>query len=203
MGFGALTRDTGRRREVIRERDVEVDRLTEHSFPTLSSLKDQLNISHSEDDSHLKALRSAVVDYFQRVTGHHIHEAKREVTFDGVKRKYRIPRTPWGTLVSATVSDEASDESVDTADFFVSPGPPVTVEVKSDQSMPVGDRTRLEYKVGYSNTDNIPEGVEQSLKVMVTDVYENRSSVPISGQTLEAVPFDWEALTRPYTVMTL
>jgi hypothetical protein len=101
------------------------------------------------------------------------------------------------------VSDEGTDESVDTADFFVSPGPPVTVELKSDKSIPSGDRTRIKYEIGYADEENIPPGIEQALKVMITDVYENRTSVPISAQTLEAVPFDWEALTRPYTVMTL
>jgi uncharacterized phiE125 gp8 family phage protein len=202
MGFGALSRGS-RRTEVIRERDVEKSLITEHQFPSLEDIKDQLSIGHSQDDTHLSSLRDAIVDYFQRVTGHHIHEAEREVTFDGVKRKYRIPRTPWDTLVSVTVSDEGTDESVDTADFFVSPGPPVTVELKSDKSIPSGDRTRIKYEIGYADEESIPPGIEQALKVMITDVYENRTSVPISAQTLEAVPFDWEALTRPYTVMTL
>ena len=188
---------------VYRLSDELVERLETFTAPSLKTTKKHLNIGHDQDDSHIQNLTVAAVEYFERVTGHYIQKQQREVTFSRRSRTAEVVSTPWQSLDSAVVLDKGEERDVDVSDLIVDPGPPVIVRVKDNTTLPVGERMRFTYTVGYDEQENVPEGIRQAIRLMVADLYEYRTSAPITGQTLEDTPFDFDALVAPYKVISI
>lgn len=194
---------SNRSEEIFRVRDELVQQNADFEIPTLGALKAQLNVTHDEDTLQLDRLRTTAVDFFERISGHHLRSQKREVEFDGPSSAYQIPRTPWQKLNGITKYDEGDSTTLDTSDYYVEEGPPAYVKEKTGTSVTDVTSIQIQYTVGYNSLDDVPGSIQQALRIMVTDLYEYRASAPITGQTLQEVPFDWEDLIAPYQVVTI
>lgn len=192
-----------RKDEVYRIRDDQVSQETDFVVPTKASIKDHLNLAHRQDDAHIMNLRDTVTDFFERVTGHHLQKQQRVVEFDGPSQEYMIPRAPWVSLDDITKYDEGETTSLDTSDYYVEQGPPAYVNEKTGVAITAVTSLEITYTVGYASEDDVPSGIKHVLRIMIGDLYEYRTSAPISGQSLQEVPFDWEQIVAPYRVITL
>lgn len=189
-------------REALRINDEQVEQLASFDALERPRLKDQLNLSHGEDDRQILRLRDTAIDYFERVTSHYIKKQKRRVTFDAVTRQFEIPAVPWKSLEGVTVVDQGTKRQVGVDGFFVEESPLNVITAKTGTQLPQGDALRVTYTAGYESQSDVPAAVMQSLTVMVADLYEHRTSSPIVGQTLEDAPFEWSRLLSPHRVVT-
>ena len=65
-----------------------------------------------------------------------------------------------------------------------------------------GEKYKVNYKVGYDSISDIPDPIIQAIKIMVSDMYENRQSV-IVGKIVSEIPKTAEYLMQPYKIQTL
>jgi len=194
---------SSRTRKVYRIRDERLSKEENFQTPDLNSIKDHLNLEHSEDTTHLANLRKTATRYFERVTGKMIAPQTREVVFSDVSTEYEIPRAPWIELQEIVKIDEGSETTLDTSDYYVEDGVPVYVKEKTGTSVTNVSGIKIRYRVGYQDESSVPGDVKHVLRIMVGDMYEYRTSTPITGQSLESIPFDWHRLIAPHQIITL
>lgn len=177
----------------------------EHTFYShfLDASKQQLNLSHGQDDSYIVGVVQSAISYFERVTSHYLRKQQRTTTFNGISRQVQVPAVPWVSLDKVEVNDEGTLKEVPTTQFFVEQGTLNVVTSKTDTDLPHGDTMKVTYTAGYNGPADIPHGPVHAIKMIVADLYEHRTSTPITGQTLEDAPFDADRLVAPFKVHTV
>jgi uncharacterized phiE125 gp8 family phage protein len=165
--------------------------------------KSQLNLAHDQDDNYLNGLARSAILYFERVTSHYLRKQQRKTTFDGIKRQVEVPAVPWQSLDAVEFNDEGDIEQLSTDKFFVEEGTLNVVTAKSAATLPNADTMKVQYTVGYDEPEDVPDGPAHAIKMIIADLYEHRTSTPITGQTLEEAPFNADRLIAPFKVHTL
>jgi len=165
--------------------------------------KSQLNLTHSQDDVYLEGLARSAISYFERVTSHYLRKQQRKTTFDGIKRQVEVPAVPWQSLDAVAFNDEGNIEQLPTDEFFVEEGTLNVVTAKSAATLPNADTMKVTYTAGYADPNSVPDGPAHAIKMIIADLYEHRTSTPITGQTLEEAPFNADRLIAPFKVHTL
>lgn len=179
---------------------------TDTSFDVVSTtdLKDYLEIGHSDDDTQIEAHRATAEDYFERITGHALNEQTRESEFSRTDRLFELPVYPVRSLDAVETEDEGDTDSMDKSGFYLRGRQPTKV-VKKDATAwnSPADLVRITYTAGYTSVDDVPAGVVESIKKMVSDLYEFRTSLTQEGNVPRELTLSWKQLLTPYRIFRL
>lgn len=177
---------------------------TSISVLSLSDVKDYLEVTHSEDDSQIEDHLSTARDFFGRISGHRIDEQTREATFDRAARLYEIPSRPVNSLTKFESLDEGTATEHDVSNIYTygSEAPEVHVKRAFAFSAPL-DAVRITYTAGYPSASDVPNGIGEVLKKMVSDLYEFRTSVHQTSNVPRELVLQWKDLLTPYSILTL
>lgn len=181
--------------------DEQTSLTTSISLLTTADLKDYLEITHSEDDTQIDAHLATARDYFDRISGHRLDRQERQALFDRASRIYELPSKPFVSLDAVESLDEGTATSEGTSNFYVygTDAPEVKVKRAFAWSAPL-DAVRFTYTAGYTSASDVPAGVAEVLKKMVSDLYEFRTSVHQEGNVPRELVMTWKELLTPYSV---
>ena len=180
-------------------RDDLIEEKASWSLPTVGEVKRKLNLAHGEDDKQIDRIITAVMDYFQKATDHMLRKQEREAEYDAVAGWYRLPKGPFVSFDSVVSVREGEETEQDLDNYYTKGGEPRIIKAK-DVALSDGNRTRITYTVGYEEKTDVPHGIREGLSKMAVDLYEHRTSAPITGQTLSEAPFNFDRLVAPYTM---
>lgn len=169
---------------------------------SLSEMKSFLEVTHSEDDDQIRSHYKTALDWFQRITGHRIHEQTRRVRYDRAAARYELPSKPASSISDVKSSYEGDLSDEDVGQFFLYESEPPEVRVKSGQSWthPL-DFVQFDYVTGYAEKGDVPEGIGEIVRKMVSDLYEFRTSVQLEGNVPRELTITWKEMLTPYSIL--
>jgi|TARA_R110000744_G_scaffold215564_2_gene334364 uncharacterized phiE125 gp8 family phage protein len=177
---------------------------------TTSELKTHLRITFNDDDNYIVDLEKAAVRMVEEFTNLFLLRTNGEQygnTFNDLKILFKSPlmedaatsRVSYyqngGWIVMPTIERE-----------IVRAIKPSRVYATADFSNPTTDDVfqawKINYNVGYNTIADIPQPLKQAIKIIVSDMYENRQSV-IVGKIVSEIPRTAQYLMNPYKIQTL
>lgn len=186
--------------------DRHLDTYAETKALRLKDAKDHLNVRHSDDDALIQSQINAVEDLFERVTGHCLDDQSRRAQFDRVNHRVRLPKTPVQEIEAIEVMYQGSvKKSLTLSNFFLYSADPYEVRSTSTVSWPhPNDAYRIEYRAGYTDDENVPDGIREVLRKMVADLYTYRTTIDVGKTgTADELPADWRTIITPYVLPKL
>tara|TARA_R110000803_G_scaffold164779_2_gene228438 strand:+ start:136 stop:729 length:594 start_codon:yes stop_codon:yes gene_type:complete len=182
---------------------------------TTSELKQHLRITFDDDDAYIVELEKAAVQRLEEYCniyllptvlyqyGFNINELNTllkssmlaESGADPVIAEPKVQAFVGGTWVTQATGIE-----------FIYQVQPPRVYVSSNAALLTPDDVRQKWRVnftcGYKTAELIPIPIKQAIKIMVSDMYENRQSV-IVGKIVSMIPKTAQYLMNPYKIQTL
>jgi uncharacterized phiE125 gp8 family phage protein len=151
---------------------------------TLAQAKDQLRVTHDDEDTLIGRLVSVAVAHFD-ATG---ALGRAMITQDWAQWEpqspgyVRLDMGPFQSLVSVEYYDaDGVLQTADLADFetrlkndFVICRPKENAEWPNADDR--DDAIKITYRVGYGDADDVPENVKHAILLLVGHLYENRES---------------------------
>lgn len=175
---------------------------TEVSVLSLSALKDYLEVTHSEDDEQIEGHLATARDLFGRLSGHRINEETRRALFDRASEVYEMPSRPVNAVTGFEKLDEGTATALDIDHVYTygTDAPEVRTKRAFAFSGPL-DAVRFEYTAGYTSPSEVPDGIVEVLKKMVSDLYEFRTSVHQEGNIPRELVMTWKEISTPYSII--
>lgn len=183
---------------------------------TLEEVKDHLRLEQGEtaEDEYLDTLVTVARQQVEDYTGRKLMPETRYLYLDNWQQSYSdeyiyIPDPPLRSIpttgVYYTDSDGDSTTMSSTAWATDTAGEPGRLVLDYNDDWPTdvlddNNPIRIEYNCGSSDRAAIPKAVKQAMKIMVSDMYENRETYVI-GQSVGTVD-TVKALLAPYRVWT-
>ncbi len=155
---------------------------------TLEQAKASMSVLHSDDDDLIEDLIDAVVDYLDGPElGRCLINQTWQADFSAWDSTGRL-RLPWGNVQSITsvkyLDTDGAEQTVTSTDYAAmldDSGPYVQMiasYVGPGLSTNRDDGVRVTYVAGYGATaDTVPASIRAAIRIMVADLYDNRSSV--------------------------
>lgn len=167
----------------------------------LDVVRDYLRVQHTQDDTQLQDLTQSAADIFADRLNHHLRQQTRRVTFDRLKRRYRVPSIPVSSLDAVETVNEGTATSETLADWYLHPTEPKEIRLTSDGTTLQDEWQviRFEYTAGYASQTDVPDDVQITLAKMVADMYEYRTSKGEGlNRQLTEQPMQWKELLRAH-----
>jgi uncharacterized phiE125 gp8 family phage protein len=203
-GHGHTRGLTNRPREPRLLSDVQVTVSTDIDVVSISELKDFLEVTHTEDDAQIQAHLNTALDFFDRVAGHRLDEQTRRATFDQDFHLYELPSKPVTSIDAVKTSYQGTETAQDASNFFLYADDPPEVRTKTGHAWnsPL-DSVIIDYVCGYADANDVPSGIVEVIKKMVSDLYENRTSESQEGNVPRELAMNWKQLITPYMIIKL
>tara|TARA_R110000772_G_scaffold258052_1_gene375096 strand:+ start:330 stop:908 length:579 start_codon:yes stop_codon:yes gene_type:complete len=176
----------------------------------IRELKEHLRITFNDDDNYIVELEYAARRMVEEFTNLFLLRTTGEQygnTFNDLKILFKSPLFPdaensrvsyyqnGGWIVLPTIERE-----------IVRAMKPSRVYATADFSNPTTDDVfqawKIEYTVGFPDVAEVPQPIKQAIKIIVSDMYENRQSV-IVGKIVSEIPRTAQYLMNPYKIQTL
>lgn len=167
--------------------------------------KDYLNVTHTDDDALIGAMINTAKDFFTRSTGHRLDDEIRTAVYDKTADVFDLPAFPVRSISAVRTLDEDSSESMTASDFYLRGNAPVRVHMLDTKTWNTpADGVEIDYVCGYDSVGDVPDGIAEVLKKMVSDLYEFRSSVTVNaGEVPRKLPMEWSMLVSPYRLFKI
>jgi len=151
---------------------------------TLAEAKAQLRIESDEtaDDTWITTSLTIVREQIEDLLNRSIMPQTLELAISTFEDVIQLPKPPFTSLTSITYYDEDNvsqtlSSSLYLVNDFVEPA---EVVKESAQSYPAvyarPDAIRLTFVAGYADADSVPASIKQAMLMLLTDLYDNRSS---------------------------
>ena len=177
----------------------------------ITELKQHLRITFNDDDNYIVDLEKAAVKMVEEFTNLFLLKTtgvQYGNTFNDLKILFKSPLYP-DSETGARVSYYQNGGWITLPTIqreIVRAMKPSRVYATADFSNPTTDDVfqawKIEYTVGYLKTPEIPQPIKQAIKIIVSDMYENRQSV-IVGKIVSVIPRTAQYLMNPYKIQTL
>ena len=178
---------------------------------TTSELKTHLRITFSDDDNYIDDLEKAAVRMVEEFTNLFLLKTsgiQYGNTFNDLKILFKSPLYP-DSETGARVSYYQNGGWITLPTIqreIVRAMKPSRVYTTADFSNPTTDDVfqawKIDYTVGFPTIAEIPQPLKQAIKIIVSDMYENRQSV-IVGKIVSEIPRTAQYLMNPYKIQTL
>jgi len=172
-----------------------------------ADLKEHLRITFSADDNYIADLEKAAVQRIEEFCNIFLLETELNqygFNINDVEILYKSPILSTNTPL-LSVNQSASWVAQTGVEFITKAKPPRMYINNATIDTPDSDITqkyKVNYKVGYDSSSDIPDPLIQCIKIMVADMYENRQSV-IVGKIVSEIPRTAQYLMNPYKIQTL
>lgn len=166
--------------------------------------KDHLRVDTADEDGHILGLITAVRKHLEDAYGIAMITQTWDYAIDRFPtgRFIELPRPPLQSVGSVTYHDEdlststvlsSDDYQVDTLSV------PPRIALKRGESWPTDTLRRssgvvVRFDAGFGdNPSDVPDSIQQAIKIGVSDLYENRES-EVTGTVVARLGFAWRAL---------
>jgi len=177
---------------------------------TLAEAKDQLRITHDNEDSYITRLITVARQAAETHTGRALASATFELTLDEFPESQEIilPYPPLESVTSIKYRDtDGIEATLDIADYIVYDDMPAKIvpayneEFPGIELYPIG-AVKIRYVAGYTGEGElvVPEEIKQGILLLIADYYEYREDILGKGHIPKTVPFGVKALFSPYWV---
>lgn len=195
---------TRKRRNPVLISHTRQSTTAKHTALSLADAKDFLEIGHTDDDAQISAHIKAARDIFRRHTGHYLDDQVRRAEWDQAASRMNLPAMPVRSVTAVETLYQGSATSMDPANFFLHGSQPPDLRAKSAVSFPSPrDTFAAEFDAGYASASDVPDGIEEVLRRMVADMFENRVSQSSETGTADELPMSWKRMMTPYKIVTL
>ena len=177
----------------------------------LDELKQHLRITFNDDDNYIIELEYAarrMVEEFTNLFLLKTTGVQYGNTFNDLKILFKSPLFP-DSETGARVSYYQNGGWITLPTIqreIVRAMKPSRVYTTADFSNPTTDDVfqawKIYYTVGFPTIAEIPQPLKQAIKIIVSDMYENRQSV-IVGKIVSEIPRTAQYLMNPYKIQTL
>ena len=151
---------------------------------TLTEAKAQLRVEADEtaDDTWITTALTIVREQVEALTNRSLMPQTLELAISNFQDVIQLPKPPYTSLTSITYYDEDNvSQTLSSALYLVNDFvEPAEVTKESAQSYPAvydrPDAIRLTFVTGYANAAAVPASIKQAMLMLLTDLYDNRSS---------------------------
>lgn len=166
---------------------------------TLAETKSHLRLEHSDDDTLVNTLIQAAREFVEEYLDQTLITTQWEMSFDKFPAEIELPRPPASTAsgytsVSLTYNDDNGNViTLPTSDYRVdNKSIPGVLRPKYAESWPAyrldHNSITVTWYAGYGeNGSDVPRRIRHAMLMLITHLYENRSSVLV-GQGFSAMP---------------
>lgn len=176
---------------------------------TLADAKAQCRVTHSAEDdligSYVSAARQYAEEYTKRAFITQTWRAVLDAFPSLPSSRLFLPRPPVISITEVAytdgsgVSQALADESYV---FEAHPIEPYLLPIYATDwpiARDFAGAVRITYQAGYGAADAVPEAIKQAIRLLVADLYENRSN-EVAGTIISAKKLSAERLLGPYRV---
>ncbi|RWE75256.1 head-tail connector protein [Mesorhizobium sp.] len=181
---------------------------------TLAEAKAQMRVDHSDDDTLIASLISAVTDHLDGWTGilgRCLVEQQWRQDFDCFRRCLPLPLGPVSSVLSVKWRNRAGVESAideNAYSLLLDAGGQAHTRFNDGFTAP-GDLAEkaavsVTYKAGYPTTDDkstVPPAIKAAILLHVAHLFQNREAV--AENALAELPMGVDALLTPYRAMRI
>tara|TARA_R110000737_G_scaffold225887_1_gene240631 strand:+ start:33 stop:611 length:579 start_codon:yes stop_codon:yes gene_type:complete len=176
----------------------------------INELKEHLRITFNDDDNYIVELEYAARRMVEEFTNLFLLKTTGEQygnTFNDLEILFKSPLFPdaVNSIVSYYQNGGWIVLPVNEREI-VRAMKPSRVYATADFSNPTTDDVfqawKIEYNVGFTDVAEVPQPIKQAIKIIVSDMYENRQSV-IVGKIVSEIPRTAQYLMNPYKIQTL
>jgi len=143
---------------------------------TVSELKNNIGIFHTEKDAILELYIASAVDYAERFTGRQFMPAVWELQTDTYYEYFKISKAPFVSIVSVKYYDanNALQTLVADTDYIVSSTNPAIIQFLSDFVLyDRPDALQIRFNAGYANAAAVPALIKASIILIAGKMYES------------------------------
>ena len=177
-----------------------------------SELKEHLRITFNDDDNYIVDLEKAAVRRLEEFTNLFLLGTtgiQYGNTFKDLEILFKSPlyniKPDLSTKVSYKTALGWQIIPANQYELVYSMKPSRVYKSSSFIDPPVIDvfeAWKIDYRLGYTSIAEIPSPIKQAIKIMVSDMYENRQSV-IVGKIVSEIPKTAQYLMNPFKILTL
>jgi len=181
---------------------------------TLAEAKTHMRVDIADDDAFITSLITAAREHAEVATQRQFITATYELRLDDFPHRYHdtilLPKPKLQAVSSIVYTDAgASPVTIDPTTYQVDlHTEPARIRPAYGQVWPYIRQGQLgavviTFTAGYGDTAaTVPGGIKQAIKIIVSDMYENRESLAMGrGEQPFPVPFAAAALLGPFRVM--
>lgn len=179
---------------------------------TMAEAKAQMRVDHTEDDTLIASLISAVtahLDGWTGILGRCLVEQQWRQDFDCFRRCLHLPLGPVSSVLSVKWRDGASAESTidgNAYSLLTDAGGQAHLRFKDGFTAPsdLAEKAAVSitYQAGYPTVDGmstVPPAIKAAILLHVAHLYQNREAV--AENSLAELPMGVDALLTPYRAM--
>lgn len=171
----------------------------------LRDLKEQLRITHNDQDALLLRCLQAGRSWVETVTNRALMTQTWSISFDGWPLKpFYLPSPPFVAITAFTYRDAGGDSQPFTAYSVDSTGDLARVRFNPDAELPTLDENSMgavtvTFTAGAATRAEVAPAIGYAILLLAASFYENPSEVT-QGAALNRTPFGVDALLSPFTV---
>lgn len=163
---------------------------------TLAEAKAQLRVESdfTDDDVWITSAITVVREQVEALTNRALMPQSLELAISEFEDVMQLPKPPFTSLASIQYYDEDNSiqtlaSTVYTLNDFVEPA---EIALAYEQTWPTvydrPDAIRIAFSAGYANEAAVPASIKQAMLMLLTDLYDNRSS---STSNFNTVRVNW------------